>query len=359
MNSRRLTLIVVLMVAVGESLLAQENDRNALLQPLPIRDQFLLNTGFLFFEPETARVLDPGTSVVTVRAADANTFAKSAWISRSLEGRTSRADALTELSQSRYSITPAIFLVQGETHRVEFGVRHGFGDHFELGASVPVLTIGGGSSDALIEGVHHALGVGNAERESLRQNSEIVYFRAAGVDYIRARSAGYAVGDIALSAKYELAPFEEKGMSLAVSGAVELPTGDASTLDGSGSLDAGLQLVASRDFRTLRVDASLGVLRLGANRPLGTRSQVIITDTVGVSRLLNARTSATVQLTVSESPFRNLGMPEFDRRSYQLSTGIQRRMGRSMVAYAAFIENLFSYDNSADAGFAWGIARRF
>jgi len=30
-----------------------------------------------------------------------------------------------------------------------------------------------------------------------------------------------------------------------------------------------------------------------------------------------------------------------------------------MAVYAALIENLLTYENSADAGLAWGIARRF
>ena len=339
--------------------MAQDDERDLLLQPLPIRDQFLLNNGFFFFEPEAARVLDDGKWAVTFRISDANTFAKSAWVSRSLEGQTTRGDALAELQQPRYAIAPAIFLVHGETQRVELGFRRGLGNHLEVGIAIPVQGIGGGWSDRVIEAVHHVLRIGNAEREALLQDSETVYMRAGGVDYIRARSSGYALGDLAVSAKYELIPFEERNVHLAVSGALELPTGRAATLDGSGSLDAGLQLLASRDFRTVRVHASLGVLRLGPNRPLGTRAQSVITDTVGVSRLINPRTAATVQLTVSESPFRNRGMAEFDRRSYQLSTGVQRKIGRSTVVYAAFIENLFNYDNSADAGFAWGVGRQF
>ena len=75
--------------------------------------------------------------------------------------------------------------------------------------------------------------------------------------------------------------------------------------------------------------------------------------------MLNDRTSATLQLTISECPFRHLGMIELTRHSNQLSAGIQRQVGRSAVAYAAFIENVLSYENSADVGLAWGVSRRF
>ena len=105
--------------------------------------------------------------------------------------------------------------------------------------------------------------------------------------------------------------------------------------------------------------AALGALRLGANRPLGTRSQVLITDTLAVSRMMTDRTAMIAQLTISESPFRGLGFFELDRRSYQLSVGARRQIGQSADAYVAIVENILNYDNSADAGVIWGIARRF
>ena len=55
----------------------------------------------------------------------------------------------------------------------------------------------------------------------------------------------------------------------------------------------------------------------------------------------------------------SIGLGVLAWRSYQLSAGIHRQIGRSMVAYAAIIENLFNYENSADAGLAWGLTRRF
>jgi hypothetical protein len=177
--------------------------------------------------------------------------------------------------------------------------------------------------------------------------------------YVRERSGGFALGDIALTGKYELAPLEDNKVAISLSGAVELPPGNARVLAGSGSLDAGVELIASRDFSNTRVHASIGALRLGSNHPLGTPAQVLVTDTVAISRMLNARTAATLQLTVSESPFRRVGIAEFSRRSNQLSAGIRRQIGRSLIVYAAFIENLFNYENSADAGIAWGVLKQF
>ncbi len=351
-----LTAAVCLMPAGAR---AADDGELSLLEPLPVRDQFLLNNGFYFFEPEGARVLPAESWTVDLHAADANTFAKSAWVSRSLEGETGRMNGAATLSSERYRDLNSVFLVDGQTHRATLSVRHGFGSNFQGSVSVPVSTIGGGWSDGMIEGFHNGLGLGNAERESLRQNSETVYVRTQGTSYVRERSNGAAIGDIAFSGKYELRSFEDRDLAISIAGGVELPTGDARTLDGSGSLDAGLQMIASRDFRSGRIHATIGVLRLGANRPLGTRPLLVITDTVSASHLITDRTSATGQLTVSESPFRKMGFAEFNRRSYQLSLGMQHLVGNSTLVYASFIENVLTFQNSADVGFSWGISRRF
>ncbi|HMC22428.1 MAG TPA: DUF3187 family protein [Thermoanaerobaculia bacterium] len=347
---------VFIAVSVAGACAAQSD---ALLAPLPIRDQFLLNNSFFFFVPEQAAVLPRDHTVVALTMTDSNTFAKSAWLTRSLEGQTTRTTAPDELANPRFHSGAPVFLVDGEARRIELSVRHGFGRHLELGVAVPVSTMGGGWSDELIEVTHHTLGIGNDERDSLTRNLETIYLQSGKLLYVRERSDGFALGDIAVTGKYELVQLEGHDVAISLSGAVELPTGNARTIAGSGSLDAGLEVIASRDFSNMRIHASVGLLRLGSNHPLGTPAQVLITDTVAISRKINARTAATVQLTVSESPLRRLGIAEFNRRSNQLSAGIRREIGRSLIVYAALIENLFNYENSADAGIAWGLLKQF
>ena len=358
----RRTFIALLTVAVCSlpaTSRAADDGSLTLLDPLPIRDQFLLNNGFYFFEPEGARVLPTDSWIVDLHVADANTFAKSAWVSRSLEGETVRQDAAQVLSSERFRDVGSLFLVHGQTHRDTLTVKRGFGSDFQASASIRVTTIGGGWSDGMIESFHKALGLGNAERESLRQDRETVYWRTGTTSYFRERSSAAAVGDIALSGKYELRSFEDRDLAVSIAGALEFPTGNSRTLDGSGSLDAGLQMIASRKFRSGAIHATVGVLRMGANRPLGTKSIFVISDTVSASHLITDRTSATGQLTVSESPFRKMGFAEFTRRSYQLSLGMQHLVGDSTLVYAGFIENVLTFQNSADVGFTWGISRRF
>jgi hypothetical protein len=345
----------ILALLLGFSAAAHAQD---LLAPLPIRDQFLLSNGFFFFEPETAGVLGNGEWRWLLNASDANTFAKSAWIGYSLAGEKGRPDAAHELALGRFRDEGPLFFADGETHRFELTMRRGIGSHFEVGLTVPLARAGGGWSDNAVEAIHHLLSVGNAGRDTVRQNSETVFIQTPTVHYLRDRSAAYAVGDIALTGKYELAQLESSDVRMAVAGAVELPAGKAATLDGSGSVDAGVQMIVSRDLARSAVHASIGFVRLGGDRPLGTRAQIVTSMTVAASRAIGERTAAIAQLTVSESPFRHLGLDELTRRSNQLSIGIQRQIG-SVIAYAALIENLLNYENSADAALAWGVSRRF
>src|SRR5438105_364345 len=102
------TFAIVILVCV--SAWAQDNGDD-LRSPLPIRDQFLLSNGFLFFEPERARVLGEYESVVMISTADSNTFAKSDWLNRRAFGESGRMTEASELAGSRARIGAPIYLV--------------------------------------------------------------------------------------------------------------------------------------------------------------------------------------------------------------------------------------------------------
>src|SRR5258708_33259094 len=149
LRSLGLYLAFVLLLACAAS--AQETEmRDALLDPLPVRDQFLLGNGFYSFEPEGAHVLEIGEWRMDVHHADANTFSKSNWISLSLasEAPTTRARAIDTLTNPRYQLRDKVFLIDGETHRVPLGLHRGLGGHVEIGGAIPGTTIGGGPADA-------------------------------------------------------------------------------------------------------------------------------------------------------------------------------------------------------------------
>src|ERR1700736_2164632 len=105
-------LAALLIVAATLPAAAQErNQADALLGPLPVRDQYLLNNGYFFFEPESARVLDDDSWIVDLHTTDSNTFAKSRWISHNLEGDTERRTGAQTLALIRMDEGKTLFLV--------------------------------------------------------------------------------------------------------------------------------------------------------------------------------------------------------------------------------------------------------
>lgn len=359
MIRRFLTVLVALLMTALPALAQERDAADAILGPLPVRDLYLLNNGYFFFEPEDARVLENDSWVVDLHTADSNTFAKSRWISHNLEGDDERRTGAQTLSLIRMDKGTTIFLVDGEIHRTTITAHRGFGNNLEVAISVPFATIGGGSSDAFIEYFHATLKLGDNQRVAVQKNHETVFLRTDDNIYLREHASGSRLGDVALSAKYELPALEDPNLSLSAQAALELPTGSAQTLDGSGSIDGGVQLLATRDYGRSRIHASAGLLFLGRNAPLGIASQIVITDSIGISSLIASRTSATVQITISQSPFRGVGAPELARRSYQLTAGMQHAFEPGLTIYAGVVENLITYQNSADAGLVLGISRRF
>src|SRR5260221_1843438 len=111
MTRRFLIAMAVLTTAFALPAAGQQRDlADALLGPLPVRDQYLLSNGYFFFEPEGARVLDEDSWVVDIHSADSNTFAKSRWVSHNLDGDTDRRTGAQTLSLIRLDEGTTIFL---------------------------------------------------------------------------------------------------------------------------------------------------------------------------------------------------------------------------------------------------------
>ncbi|HYM59907.1 MAG TPA: DUF3187 family protein [Thermoanaerobaculia bacterium] len=349
---------VILVLLAGAACAQEISPAEALREPLPVRDQFLLGNGFLSLEPTSARVLPDGAWLADIHFANANTFARSEFVSHDLANNGGGRAGINRLLQGGPNQPASIFLVDGEVHRLTMSLRRGIGDRLEVGISIPITSNGGGWMDKLIEDFHKGFGLGNAERQFLPRNSEIVYVRTPKSTYLRQGTNGYELGDVALTAKYGLARFDARRLALAVEGVVTVPTGHASTLNGSGSVDAAINFIATKSFSRTSIHESLGIIRLGADKPLGTSSETVLTDTLGVTQLVKRATSLALQITFSQTPFRQLGFPEWKRHSSMLSAGVQHRFGASVV-HLALIENLFTFNNAADFGMQCGIARRF
>ena len=360
MRQKRFRLAMLLAVLLALPSFAAEPLEFHDLGPLRIRDQFLLGMGFLAFDPESADVLANGRWEFDLIATVTNTFAKSRAIADRLDARTTRAPVTLAFLRSVAGAQPGrgAFYLDGETYRTALAIRRGFGRRLQLGVTLEGLQFNGGVLDSTIEGFHRTFGLGQAGRLGTYRNQYTVFVSSHGHEYFSDRNPSFGLGDMVFSAKYALAARPGHAY-LSVEGLIKIPTGRQVDLYSSGSADVGVEGLYSRFWAKSCVHASAGVLRLGPNDALHTPAQTVFSGMVAYEHgIFNSRTSAIVQTTFSQSPFRKLDLAELGQFAVQASLGVKCAFAMNRVLFVALTENLAHFDNTADIGFHVGWTQR-
>lgn len=330
--------------------------------PLRIRDQFLLGMGFLAFDPVSADIQPKGGWQLDLINTITNTFAHSSVIEGELEARDQR-DSLT-LSQLR-AIDAAdsgdgIFQLDGELYRTAIAVRRGLGKGSQIELVLPILNFQGGIVDSTIEGFHDTFGFGQAGRTGVAKDDFLAYARSSRAELFLDRAPGIRLGDVVIGSKLDLLRRSpERRFKLALETLVKLPTGDESELASSGSTDLGAQVLMTRYFDKACLHTSFGLLYLGEWEELGTPSQLLPSLMAAYERALGPKSSGLAQLTVSESPFRDLELDELAETSIQVTLGFKRVLWERQVLFVGFTENIQNLNNTADVGFHVGLTQTF
>ena len=102
-------------------------------------------------------------------------------------------------------------LLDGETYRVNLGLRRGLGGRLEVGIDVPYVHHSGGVLDDVIDGTHDLLGL-DSGRSRYRRNDILDYrYTIGGTDRVRVTSSGGGIGDVSLSAALARPPTADTG----------------------------------------------------------------------------------------------------------------------------------------------------
>ncbi|MHA7817977.1 MAG: DUF3187 family protein [Pseudohaliea sp.] len=151
----------------------------------------------------------------------------------SLEARATLEVANTSLHEPSLCRDDCALVLDGETTRLALGVRRGFGSGWEASAVLPLLRHSGGFLDSAIEGWHQAFSLPNGDRENYPRDRLLYRYRpdAGGVGLARTANG---IGDVQVGIARRL------GERFALRGQLELPTGDAADLTGSGGMDLAL-----------------------------------------------------------------------------------------------------------------------
>jgi len=331
--------------------------------PFTTGNDFLLAAGFLAAHPGLPQTLPDGAWEVEVGYGVANTFAKS----RPFNGlfasdKTRRPVTVADLDAAAAG-RDGLFYADGEVSRSSLTVRRGIG-RVEVEATVPILDVGGGYMDNVIEGFHSTFGLYQNGRRSVPRDVYTLYLRSAGRRLFTTEGAGAGLGDVVLAAKCELpsspAFLADVGFRhLAIQGLLKLPTGSQDDLYGTGSADVGLQLLSSRPVGRGRLDVTLSALALGAARKLDASSQLVVAASVAYERPLFRATSVLAQFDLAQSPLRTVQHSALTPTTYLISVGVGHAFTPRLSFVAGLTENLLNYDNSADVAVRFGLRRRF
>ncbi|MGQ0621360.1 MAG: DUF3187 family protein [Panacagrimonas sp.] len=117
-------------------------------------------------------------------------------------------------------------LLDGESQHYAFQYGRGWGADFDWSVELPLLHVGGGFMDDLIEGWHDTFSLPNGGREDAPTDRYRYRYLRDGVTVFDVRNGGTRLGDVRLSAGWQLRE------QLMLRGQLKLPTGDEDRLIG-------------------------------------------------------------------------------------------------------------------------------
>lgn len=167
-------------------------------------------------------------------------------------------------------------LLDGESYRTTLILRRGVGHDLEAGVELPVVGHGGGVFDGFIEGWHDTFNLPQGGRKSAPRNRLLYRYEKNGTVRLLLDESGVGLGDIRLTAGWQLHRRTSGSARTAVAlrGSLKLPTGSSAWLRGSGSTDLALWLTADSTFSLPGPWGTLGLYGAGGGMIM-TRGDVL------------------------------------------------------------------------------------
>jgi len=254
------------------------------------------------------------------------------------------------------------FLIDGEIHETVFRGAYGFTPRFELSTEVPVRFLTGGHLDALIEGFHDTFGYVQAGRDKYLRNQFAVqiYDSVSGTSFsLDDSEIGWQLGNIILSASYDLIQDKNPRVASAISGNLKLPTASTRHLFGSQSFDFGLSLGLGYTLSPMHIYYNGGIIYYGDSDILGIElRQWHFSTLIGFEyRKPDANYSWILQGLVESGVAKDY--EEFTKRTSELVLGYKYYHKSGWVFGVGILENIFYYDNSPDVALHLELTRFF
>lgn len=327
------------------------------------RSLYVLDVPFLHFAPLDMAAPRVGALELALDTAYANTFSHT-WHSGAIQlefgsyGQNfTRLDA--ETLHNRHP-QDTIDFIDAEVTRVALTGRFGLGPRLSVGLEVPYLSFSALHLDSAIESFHKAVGLADFQRsEYPRGRFQIVRQRAFGALEFDDTTPRAGLGDVTARLAYR--DVLSTGTRVGADVAIKLPTGDADSYRGSGSIDVGVIAGASHRFfasRRLGFRAEAALVRPGRFRgDVPSRFDVAIFSRVlaGLDVRLFRATTVSLAVVREQSPFRNDPVGDGARASVEFVVGLAQELSRHTRASLSLTENAPRFGDAADIAVTLGL----
>jgi len=225
-----------------------------------------------------------------------------------------------------------------EMSDLTFQYRKKIGNLFEVGIDLPVLVFTSGFLDGFLNSYHNAFNLSDYDRPSAPDNRFRYEVRQNDNSVIKGQNGSIGLGDVRLTIKK---PLLHDDPAVSIKADIELPTGDAKKGFGSGSIDAGLAILADKRLgEKVKLYLNVGAVFAGDYKGYET---VELRDYLFGGVALEATPwqhwSFVGQVSLQGSPWPTTGISEVDGSSMLLTLGGRYLWGRNSLE-VAFTEDI-------------------
>jgi hypothetical protein len=255
--------------------------------------------------------------------------------------------------------------LDSEVYRLAFAARYGVAPRWEVGVEIPYLSQGGGFLDSFVVSWHNTFGLPQGGRDSAPRDRMSYSYSKDGVQKLTVEQAGSGVGDMSLTSGFSLYENSDDKShdQLAVKAALKLPTGDSSSLRGSGGTDFMLQLCGSMtnfsEWGSLATYGSVGALAMSKGDVLPDQhNQFAGVGTVGLGWGPASWISFKVQLNGNTPLYRDSSLTELSKSPLLLILGGSLRFPGEYLLDIGVAEDVV-VAAAPDVSFHLGLSKRF
>lgn len=243
------------------------------------------------------------------------------------------------------------FTFDEETGILVLGLRHGLGDRFEFGVTLPVVLQYGGFLDGPAEFVEKLLGQENPNRFDRPRNLTVFQITLPNGRTLERLVPGVGLGDLSFAVKGQLLVEHGPWPAVSLSIAVKLPSGGPTY--GSGETDVGADLLVGWTVGRVALRFALSIaVPTTSTAIIGIPTKVYGAAQAGVAVELGGGIALQLQGSAHRAP---VVLPSLGDNTYYVLLGLTAALSHSLRLEVAAAHNMLDAGRGADVTFIFGV----